>query len=362
MPWPLISRRDRRAQVRDDVATHLPGADATVPNSVLRVVSEAQANLAHDNDLHLDWVTRQMMPDTSEGEFADRWGAIWLPDGRKPASYATGSITVSGTIGASVPTGAELTAPAFDADGQPITLIYQVTAGATLASTSATLAVTALTAGGASNLDEGATLAFVSVPGGIDGAAVVAAPGLAGGADQEPDRDFVARYIDRIQEPPHGGSAHDYVQWMLEVPGVTRAWAAQEMGIGTVTCRFMMDDARAAFGGLPQTEDLDLVAAYVDARRPVTVADRFVVAPIAQALNLTITDITSDTPEVRANIALELKEMLRARGRPGGMIYASWIREAISTATGEDHHDISVSNVAPTSAGHLIVLGTVTYT
>jgi len=362
MVWPLISRRDRRAQVRDDVATHLPGADATVPNSVLRVVSEAQANLAHDNDLHLDWVARQMMPDTAEGEFADRWGAIWLPDGRKAASFAAGAVTVTGSIGATVATGAELTAPAFDAEGAALSLLFEVVAGVTLTSTSATVQVRALTAGAAGNLDEGAKLSFTLAPGGIDGAATVAAPGLAGGADQENDTDFVARYIDRIQQPPHGGSAHDYVQWMLEVPGVTRAWAAQEMGVGTVTCRFMMDEARAAFSGFPQTEDIDLVAAYLDSRRPVTAADLFVVAPTAQALNLTITDITSDTPEVRANIALELAEMLRARGRPGSMIFASWIREAISTATGEDHHDISVSNVAPSSFGHLIVLGTVTYT
>lgn len=361
MPWPLISRRDRRAQVRDDVATHLPGADATVPNSVLRVVSEAQANLAHDNDLHLDWVARQMMPDTAEGEFADRWGAIWLPEGRKPASYAAGAITVTGSSGASVPSGAELTAAAFDAAGAPLTLLYQVTTGVTLVSTSAAVQVRALTAGAAGNLDEGAQLAFTSVPGGIDGAATVAAPGLAGGADQEGDLDFVGRYIDRIQEPPHGGAAHDYVQWALEVPGVTRAWAAQEMGIGTVTVRFMMDEARATFTGFPQTEDLALVEAYIDARRPVSVADLFVVAPIAQPLNLSI-DLALDTPEVRTNVTLELQEMLRARARPGGMIYASWIREAISTATGEDYHNTSVTNVTPSSAGHIVTLGTITWT
>ncbi len=119
MPWPLISLRDRRRQVRDDIAAHLPGADASVPNSVLRVIADAQAALAHDNDLHLDWVARMMMPDTAEGEFLERWANIWLPKGRKGATSAKGSAVITGEIGAAVPTGAELTATVLLADGTP---------------------------------------------------------------------------------------------------------------------------------------------------------------------------------------------------------------------------------------------------
>lgn len=362
MPWPLLSLRTRRQQTRDAIAARLPGADATVPNSRLRGINEMVASQTHDNDLHLDWVARMMMPDTAEGEFVERWANIWLPQGRKGASYAAGSITVTGTAGGEVPTGAVLTATVIDADGVQITLEIEVTTGVTLSGSSATVAVTALTAGALGNLDEGAKLSFLDAHEGVDGEATVAAPGFAGGADQESDTALIARYIDRIQEPPHGGTGNDYVQWMLEVPGVTRAWAKSESGVGTVTCRFMMDDVRAAGGGFPEPEDLDLVETYIDGVRPVTVADRYVVAPIEQVMNLTISLLSADTPEVRANIAIELEEMLRARGEPGQTIYASWIREAISSATGEDHHDITVANQVPSTAGHLITLGTITYT
>jgi uncharacterized phage protein gp47/JayE len=361
MPWPLITLRDRRAQVRDDLSTHLPGSDATVPNSVLRAVAESQASLTHDNDLHLDWVARMMMPDTAEGEFADRWGNIWLPDGRKAASYATGAITVTGSIGAAVPTGAELTATIVDADGQRSSISFEIVAGVTLSSTSAAVAVLALDAGVAGNLEEGAQLSFVTVPSGIDGVAVIAAPGFSGGADVETDAALIERYIARIQEPPHGGAVHDYVAWTLDIPGVTRAWAAQEMGVGTITVRFILDDVRAPTG-IPLAGDLAIVLAHLDALRPVTVGQLYVLAPIAQPLNLTITDLANDRPEVRTNIGLELAEMLRARARPGGIIYASWIVEAIAAATGEDHHDATVSNVVPTSAGHIITPGTLTFT
>jgi len=361
MPWPIPTLRARRLQVRDDIAQHLPGADAAQPNSVLRVVGDAQAALAHDNDQHLAWLARMMMPDTAQGEYADRWGAIWLPEGRKPATAAWGQVTVAGAPGAAVDIGLELVTTAIDGDGQRREIRYEVTAGVTLAAGTGIISVTALTPGAVGNLDEGALLAFATVPDGIDGQAVVAAPGLAGGADIETDAELVARYVARIQQPPHGGAAHDYVAWALEVPGVTRAWAAPEMGPGTMTVRFMMDAVRGSGGGFPEVEDLALVQAHIDARRPVTVAECYALAPIAQPLDLTITDLVGDTPAVRANIATEVAAILRAKGAPGQIIYASWIREAISAATGEDHHDITLTNTAPDSVGHLIVLGEITY-
>jgi uncharacterized phage protein gp47/JayE len=356
MPWPTLTLRQRREQVRDDIAAHVPGADATVPNSVLRAVAESQAALTHDNDLHLDWVARMMMPDTAEGEFAERWGNIWLPDGRKGASFASGEITVTGVSGSIVPSGSELTAPAFDTLGNPVTLRFEVSTGVTLSGPSAVVQIAALTHGALANLDEGAQLSFVSPPGGIDGQAVIAAPGLAGGADIESDVDLIARYIARIQEPPHGGARHDYVAWALEVPGVTRAWAAQEMGIGTVTVRFMMDEVRIAFDGLPQTEDLELVLAHIDPLRPVSMAELFVVAPVRQDETVTVELVSIDTPEVRENIRREVLTMLRSRARPGQTIYASWVREAISAASGEDYHNVTVVNLVPETVGHMIFI------
>jgi len=361
MPWPIPTLRDRRRQVRDDVAAHLPGADASQPNSVLRVVGDAQAALTHDNDQHLAWLARMMMPDTADGEYAERWASIWLPEGRKPATAAAGQVTVTGDVGAIVPTGAELVTTAVDASGTRREIRYEVSVGVTLSASSGLVSVWALTPGAVGNLDDGARLAFSSVPDGIDGQAMVAAPGLAGGADIEPIPDLIARYVARIQKPPHGGAEHDYIAWALEVPGVTRAWAATEMGPGTITVRFMMDAVRASGGGFPEAEDVALVQAYIDALRPVTVAQCYVAAPIAQPLDLAISDLVGDTPAVRANIALEITEILNAKGAPGQTIFASWIREAISAATGEDHHDITIGNTLPESAGHLIVLGEITY-
>lgn len=361
MPWPLITLRERRRQVRDSVASHLPGADATIPNSVLRELGESQANLTHDNDAHLDWVARMMMPDTAEGEFVDRWANIWLRQGRKSASHAFGQATISGVSGSSVEAGTELTARVIDSAGETQVLLFEISTGITLSGPSGVASIEALTPGALGNLDEGAQLSFVELPAGIDGQAIVAAPGLAGGADVEPDTEVIDRYIDVIQDPPHGGKRNDYVQWAKEVPGVTRAWAVQDQGVGTMTVRVLMDAIFAGAQGVPDGAALTVIKAHIDTVRPVTVYQLFVVAPTVQAMNITITDLANDTPEVRTNIATELREMLKARAAPGQTIYASWIREAISAAVGEDWHDTAIANQVPSSGGHMIFLGNITY-
>jgi len=356
MPWNVPFLRDRRRQVRDDIDASLPGADARVPNAPLSVIADAQASLTNDNDAHLEWVARQMMPDSAEGEFAERWGNIWLAEGRKPATYSSGFAVLTGTTGSIVPTGAEMASTVIDDAGNQVTVLFQITAGGTLSAGSATLPVEALDAGAIGNLEDGASLFLTEAPAGVDGTATVAAPGLAGGADIEPIEDLRRRYINRIQEPPHGGNANDWVQWVLAQPGVTRAWGAQEMGVGTYSVRFMLDEVRAEFDGLPQSADITAVTAALAVLRPVTVAQTYLLAPVQQIETVTIDNLIGDTPEVRTAIRSEIDAMLFVRARPGATISASWVREAISAATGEDRHDVTISNLVPASAGHMIFI------
>lgn len=163
-----------------------------------------------------------------------------------------------------------------------------------------------------------------------------------------------------------GGADYDYVAWTKEVPGVTRAWAAPlEMGIGTVTVRFMMDDLRAdvdpLIDGFPLTEDVAIVKSYLDSKRPVAIKDFFVEAPIPQAINLTISGLVTDTSAVRGAIRQSLHDMLDDRAIPGQKVFRSWVDEAISQAVGEDSHELTFTTTNMASNGHLAVLGTITY-
>ena len=53
---------------------------------------------------YIDWLALQLLPDTAETEWLDRHGEIWLVNadgtlGRKQATFATGSVTFTGTTG-----------------------------------------------------------------------------------------------------------------------------------------------------------------------------------------------------------------------------------------------------------------------
>jgi uncharacterized phage protein gp47/JayE len=353
MPFDRPTLPELRDRIRRDFNARLPGADALLRQSNLRVIADVLAGLSTLHYGYQEWLARQLFPDTAETAFLERWASIWGLT-RLPATAAVGSLTVQGTAGAVVPAGAEFQR----VDG----VRYQTADGATLAADgTATVAVEAETLGTTGGADAGTQVSTVTALPGIVAQATVAAPGLAGGADEESDALLRTRLLARIQTPPHGGAASDYVDWTLEVPGVTRVWVApQEQGPGTVVVRFAMDDA-AHPNGIPTAGDVALVQAHLDAVRPVT-ADVIVVAPIARAIDVTIATLTPDTPEVRTAVVAELTDTFYRNGVPGGILYVSWLWEAVSLASGERHHRITLPTGDVTlGAGELPILGTITY-
>ncbi len=353
MPFQRPTLADLRDQIRRDFNARLPGADALLRQSNLRVIADVFAGISYLHYGYQVWLSRQLFPDTAETVFLERWASIWGLT-RRPATAALGAIAVRGTPGAIVPPGAEF---------QRLDRVrYQTEDGATLgADGTATVAVVAEVAGSSGEAVAGTTVTTVGAIAGVVADATVADPGMAGGADQETDDQLRTRLLARIQTPPMGGSASDYVDWTLEVPGVTRVWVApQEQGPGTVVVRFAMDDA-AHPNGIPTAADVALVQAHLDAVRPVT-AQVIVVAPIAHAIDITIATLTPDTPSVRAAAEAELADTLFRNGVPGGTLFVSWLWEAVSVAAGERHHRIvQPPGDVTLGPGELPILGTVTY-
>jgi uncharacterized phage protein gp47/JayE len=215
MPWTTPSLTDWRKQSRDYVVANLPIRGVLLPNSPMRVMADNSAGLAYQEMLYLAWLADQLLPDTAEAEWLDRHAAIWLPNrGRKPASFASGSATVTGIADTVLPSGSLFTAQA----GDGTTLQYQTTADATVSTTPTPVSLRANTAGAAGNLAAGAILALVAGPpgGGVDSSAVVVS--MDGGADEETDDELRVRVLARIQKPPMGGDASDYEAWALQVP------------------------------------------------------------------------------------------------------------------------------------------------
>lgn len=326
-------------------------ADELLRRADAEVLARVLAGAAHGLYGYIDWLSRQIMPDTSESEWLERHASLWLSEGRKPAAAASGLVSFTGISGSVVPAGTVLTTAAG--------VQVATTAEATLTAGAASVAAAAVDAGAAGNLVAGTPLSLVSPIAGVQSTATVASGGLTGGADVEDDEALRSRVIARIQQPPQGGCAYDYEAWALQVEGVTRAWVyPQELGLGTVTVRFVRDDDASL---IPDAGEVATVQAHIDGLRPVT-AQVTVVAPVAVPLDMTITGLMPDTATVRAAIEAEITDLLRREAVPGGTVLLSHLREAISIAAGESDHELTIPAANVTHAtGELAVLGTITW-
>lgn len=337
-------------RVRTDVLSRL-STDDLLRRADAEVYARVLGGVAHGLYGFIDWLSNQVIFDTAEVEFLERWCSIWGIT-RKAASAATGTVTFSVQVGSYIPSGTLLQA----LDG----VQYQTTADATVVSTSATAPVAAVVAAAAGNRAAGQTLNLVSPIVGVTPSATAGL--LSGGADVETDDALRSRLLSRIQNPPQGGAASDYVAWALQVSGVTRAWvSAQELGAGTVTVRFVRDNDGTGAAIIPDSSEVAAVQAYIDARRPVT-AQLTVVAPTANPLNFTISGLSPNTSAVQAAIQTELQDLLLREAVPGGTILLSHIRAAISSATGENDFTLTSpsANVTNTT-GQISTMGNITW-
>jgi uncharacterized phage protein gp47/JayE len=332
-----------------DIEAGLPGTDARLRRSNLNVLARMHAAAVHGIYGYLDWLAQQVIVDTAETVFLDRYAGIWGVL-RVPAAFSSGPVTVTGTSGVTVPSGT----PLQRSDGAE----FATTADATLASGTAEVQIAAVVAGAAGNAAAGTQMTFVQPVAGVAGAALVALAGLTQGADAETDDALRARVLARIQQAPMGGAAADYVAWALKVAGVTRAWVYPlEGGPGTVSVRFVRDNDASM---IPDGAEVTAVQDYINERRPVT-AQVTVLAPTAVALNMTIA-LTPNTAAVRTAVQAELADLVRREGKPGGTILLSHLREAISVAAGETNHVLTAPSADVThSAGQIPVLGTITW-
>lgn len=333
-----------------DFVSRLALAGAALRRSVIGVLARVVAGAAHSLHGHLDYLAKQVFPDTSELEYLERQGALYGIS-RKAATFAVGDVTFTGTNGTLIPAGTVL--QRSDA------LQYETDADATIASGTATAAVTALTSGDASNADAAVALTLVSPIIGVSSSATVAAGGLTLGSDQESDDDLRQRIKERIQFAPQGGAADDYVAWAKEVAGVTRAWTfPAELGAGTVTVRFVRDDDASI---IPDAAEVTAVQEYIDERRPVT-ALVTVVAPVATPLNFTIA-VVPDTVATRAAVEAELRDLLnRDEIVPGGTLPLSQIRTSIGIAEGVTDYTLSAPSADVTrTTGQITTFGAITW-
>lgn len=348
MSWTRPTLAELIERITSDLSSRLLDGVSVLTRSVLGVLARVFAGAVHLLHGFLSWSHKQHFVHLCESEYLDAHASTWGLT-RTAAAYASGGVEFAGEDGSVVPSGTELSR----SDGA----LYTLSADVTIASGSGSGVVAAQEAGADGDAEEGTTLSLVSAVDGVSVSATVGDGGLSGGLDEEADAGLRARVLARIQEPPHGGAAHDYVAWALEISGVSAAWCYPlYLGAGTVGVTFVVED-----GPIPGTDKVAEVQAHIDEMRPVT-AEVTVFAPVPVGVDFEISGLVPDTSAVRAAVETELAALIEREAEPAGAIPLSHVREAVSAAAGEEDHTlVSPASDVVMGAGEYPVMGTVTW-
>jgi uncharacterized phage protein gp47/JayE len=354
-------------QVRSAFRSELPGSDAWLePNNVTVTAKVLGGELSQIHG-RLDYIARQKFALTADSENLDRH-AQEIGLARLPASTADGVVVFATTAATAVVDGAIVQR----ADG----VTYRITRAGTIGGTGTlALPAEAVSAGRAGNAVANAALTLVS---GVTGTATAAvgAAGFTGGADVEDDEALRARVLFRKRNPPHGGSAADYVLWAGAVPGVSRVFVERLWnGPGTVRIFPLADDTNSS--GIPSAQLVADVAAALEGLRPAG-ASVTVQAPTAYPIAVEISGLLPSTVAVREAVLAELRDAVRRESRVAGsdqpvsalpflatpaVFSRSWLWQAVANAAGESRHVLTAPGADITiPAGSIATLGTVSFT
>lgn len=303
---------------------------------------------------HQTWIVRQIIPTTESDdqtivEMAQFEGVV-----RKQATYAIGIVTLTGTVPAPVGTVLQ------HSDGRQ----YTVTSSGSPISGTLSVQVQAIEVGSAGNMAAGQTLSLVTPVPGIQSAGT--SVDISGGADIEPINQLLERLLFRKRNPPMGGAVADYVAWMREVPGVTRAWAYDVwQGGGTVGIGWVFDDRLDI---LPTPIDqlfmMNYLFLHADPSTGVLVGrpagiEPVPIGPLLKTTDLAITP-TPDSTDIRAAIQRNLDGYERTL-QPGNTLLLSKIRTAIGTAAGVKNYTLDLAADVPADIDELNVIGVITW-
>ena len=358
MPWSVRTLPEITQRLRGSFREWLPGTDTGLANNFVTVTLKVVAGLTHEYELRLGWLTRQMFLASATGAWLEQHSAD-IGIYRTQAAAATGIITGTGT--ANVTYAADIR---FASGGQ----LYRSTEPATAAPDGAiSIRVQAESKGAVTNREPGGTLSVADpiLWEGLSSTFSVGDAGLGGGADREDDESLRARGLHRKQYPPRGGALTDYERIVRAVPGVVQAWAYRRPDSPGFIVVLFLFAGRADL--IPLDADVAVVQAAIDAERLIRVDDSVAAAPVARNVDLVISGLTRDTPDIRAAIAAGIRAMFLARCRPGltgntFTISKSWIGEVISGVTGEERHVlVQPAGDIVLSGGQWPILGSVTY-
>ncbi|MDD0853002.1 baseplate J/gp47 family protein [Halobacteriovorax sp. GB3] len=314
-------------RVKSDFNYRLSGESITLRYTLATVFSYVIAGVAHLLYSFISYLADMLMPDKAKGIWLERHGSIWGIK-KKSEDYATGTAIFTGSENAGVGVDKVLNAGTG--------LQYRTTSSGFIKNGVLELPIICEDPGERGNLEDSDFLELNSPIPGVKDEVSIASPGITNGLNRETEEFYQQRVVERIRNPIAGGNDGDYERWAKEVSGITRAWTFPEyLGGWTVGVTFVQDGQEDI---VPNAAKVLEVQEYLNERRCVG-AEIFCFAPEAKPVDVELV-VDPDSPEVRAAVESELRDLVIREAQPGKTIPLTHIREAISVATGEYDHTL----------------------
>ncbi len=270
---------------------------------------------------------------------------------RKQATFAKGTVRISGDVGAVVQQGAKV------ASGDTL---FAVDEEVVISETGyVDVPATCIVAGAKGNVAIGQINRFPATLQKLTEATNITV--FTGGYDEEADSELLERYLEKVSRPNVSGNKYHYIEWAKEVSGVGEA-SIIPLWNGPGTVKVVIVDS------LNQPATSDLIAAvseHIEELRPIG-ANVTVVSASALTINISVKLTTDGSEDIKDKISEVLTEYLTGDALKKAYISYAKIGGCILAVDGvEDYATLRVnSGTANISipAGSVPVLGSVVIT
>jgi uncharacterized phage protein gp47/JayE len=292
--------------------------DKTPRHNLLKVFASVDAGIYHQLLGDLDFLSKQLFPDTAEGEYLrEHWSSKITPLYAVPAA---GEIAATGMPGKTIPSGVVYQA----ASGER----YYLDKSSKLDGEGrALITVKAENPGRQGNLAPGEKLSVVSaVPAGLDSEAAVSGGGITGGSDAETDEEYLARVLAALSNPSRYGKEGDFALWARDASAeVSAAWDFRLFGVfGAVLVQVIKGNQ---IEGVYPVDNLPEIRNYLNTTAPPVLFE--VRSPYIIRLNPhVILPPPEDSQANRELAAGRMKAYMQLTAKPGAKITAGALRLA----------------------------------
>ena len=287
---------------------------------------------------------------TASGEYLDRKVAEQGIT-RKGATFAKGTVRITGNRGEVVSKGAKVAADS---------VLFAVDEAVTIPEAGyVDIAATSTTAGTAGNVKARAINRFpVTLPGLT---AVVNDAAFTGGYEAESDGDLLERYIEKVSRPNVSGNKYQYEAWAKEISGIGSVQVVPLWnGAGTVKVIITDAENQPASAGL-----VAAVQAHIDDNRPVG-AKATVVSAASKTINISVTLECENKDTIAETITTMVKKYLAGMAFEKSYVsYAKIGGLILALDNVEDYTSLKVNNGTSNIAlgdGVIPIIGTVVVT